>query len=177
MLFRSQEAMTPEETRQALHELEVHRIELELQNEELRQAQKELESARARYFDLYDMAPVGYVTLSKKGVILETNLIAAILLGVRKVDLVGRPLSRFIPKEDQDIYYLHRKLLYDTGIPQVSELRMVKKNGTAFWVRLEAAAEPDDDGAAPACRIVIVDITEHRRAEEASHEAHDLLEL
>ena len=94
-----------------LHELRVHQIELEMQNEELRRTQAELEASRARYFDLYDLAPVGYFTLSEKGLILEANLTAATLLGVARGDLVKQPLPRFILPEDQDIYYLHRKQL------------------------------------------------------------------
>ena len=92
-----------------LHELRVHQIELEMQNEELRRAQAELDAARARYFDLYDLAPVGYCTLSEQGLILEANLTAATLLGVARGALVKQPFTRFILKEDQDIYYLHRK--------------------------------------------------------------------
>ena len=128
----------PEETRRTLHELRVHQIELEMQNEELRRAQAELDAARARYFDLYDLAPVGYATVSEKGLILETNLTAATLLGVARDALVRQPFSRFILKEDQDLYSLHRKKLFEThsassgqaGEPQACELRMVKKDGT-----------------------------------------------
>ena len=108
------EALSPEETRRTLHELRVHQIELEMQNEELRRAQAELDAARARYFDLYDLAPVGYCTVSEKGLILEANLTAATLLGVARGALVKQPFSRFILKEDQDIYYLHRKQLFET---------------------------------------------------------------
>ena len=111
---QTQNTLSPEETRQTLHELRVHQIELEIQNEELRRAQAELDAARARYFDLYDLAPVGYCTLSEPGLILEANLTAVNLLGVARVDLVKQPLSRFILKEDQDIYYLHRKQLFET---------------------------------------------------------------
>ena len=105
-------ALSPEEIRKTLHELRVHQIELEMQNEELRTAQAEIEAGRARYFDLYDLAPVGYCTpVSEKGLILEANLTAATLLSVNRGALVKQPISRFILKDDQDIYYLHRKKL------------------------------------------------------------------
>jgi PAS domain-containing protein len=105
--------ISPEEARQVLHELQVHQIELEMQNEELRTAQEELDSARARYFDLYDLAPVGYSTISESGLILEANLTAATMLGMARGALVKQSFGRFILKEDQDIYYLHRKRLLD----------------------------------------------------------------
>ena len=116
-LLREKTAQTPEdlavlssgETQRTLHELRVHQIELEIQNEELREAQAELEASRECYFDLYDLAPVGYCTLSEKGLILEANLTAATLLGVARGTLVKQPITRFILKEDQDVYYLHRK--------------------------------------------------------------------
>ena len=69
----------------------------------------QLDAARARYFDLYDLAPVGYVTVSEQGLILEANLTATTLLSVSRGKLMNQLLTRFILKEDQDIYYLHRK--------------------------------------------------------------------
>ena len=99
------EALAPEGNRQALHELRVHHIELEMQNEELRRAQVELDAARARYFDLYDLAPIGYCTLGENGLIIEANLTAASLLGVPRGALVRQAFSRFIVKADEDIYY------------------------------------------------------------------------
>src|SRR5450631_383838 len=130
----------------ALHELRVHQIELEMQNEELRRTQEELESSRARYFDLYDLAPVGYFTLSEQGLILEANLTGAKLLGVARGALVKQPLSRFVLREDQDIYYLHRKALLETDAPQAWELRMLKKDAAPFWVRVEATMARGPEG-------------------------------
>ena len=101
------EAPSPAAARVTLHELQVHQIELEMQNEELRQSQAELEVARARYFDLYDLAPIGYVTLDEKGVVGEANIPASSLLGVARSELVRQPFFRFILTEDRDIYYLH----------------------------------------------------------------------
>ncbi|MFB1489718.1 MULTISPECIES: PAS domain-containing protein [unclassified Thiocapsa] len=105
-------ALTPEEIRRTLHELQVHQIELTMQNEELRRVQADIDAVRARYFDLYDVAPVGYCTLSETGLILEANLTAASLLEMPKSALIKQPLSRFIVKDDQDLYYLHRKRLF-----------------------------------------------------------------
>jgi PAS domain S-box-containing protein len=158
------EALSPERTRQTLHELRVHQIELEMQNEELCRAQADLDATRARYFDLYDLAPVGYFTVSEQGLILEANLTAATLLGVTRGDLANQPLCRFILTEDQDIYYLHRKRLPATGTPQVCELRMVKKDETAFWARLEVAAAQDAESE-PVYRVVLSDITERKEME------------
>jgi PAS domain S-box-containing protein len=159
------EALSFEETRRMLHELQVHQIELEMQNEELRMAQGELDTARARYFDLYNLAPVGYCTISQTGSILEANLTAATLLGVARGALVGQPITRFILREDQDIYYLHRKDLFETGEPQVCELRMVKKDAPPLWARLDATVAQGADGATVG-RVVLSDITERKRAEK-----------
>ena len=143
--------------RENQHELLVHQIELELQNDELRRTQKELEDARNRYFDLYDSAPVGYLTVSKEGIILESNLTAATLLVKTRTELNRQRLSLFILKEDQDIYYLHNKQLFETGDPQAYKLRMVKKNGTEFWATFKTMLARDADGGS-VCRIVISDM-------------------
>jgi PAS domain S-box-containing protein len=131
---------------QTLHELRVHQIELNMQNEELRLKQVELDAAGARYFDFYDLAPVGYVTVSEMKLILEANLTTASMLGVMRSDLLKHPFSRYILKEDQDIYYLHREHLIKTGEPQECELRMVKNGGTAFWTHLATIAVYGPEG-------------------------------
>ncbi len=166
--------LSPKEIRLLIHELHVHQVELEMQNEELRRTQMELETSRGRYFDLYDLAPVGYCTLSREGLIMEANLTAASLLGVTKDALAKQPLGRFVLPEDQDIYYLHRKQLLNAFAPQACELRIVK-NGMAFWMRMEATAMLDVDGV-PVCRVVMSDITRRRRAEETLQLAFDELE-
>ncbi|MBU1240318.1 PAS domain-containing protein, partial [Myxococcota bacterium] len=92
------------DARRLVYELQVHQIELEMQNEELQRVQSELEESRDRYFDLYDMAPVGYLILSEKGLIVEVNLTASKMLAVTRDTLIHRPLSRFIHADDQGIY-------------------------------------------------------------------------
>ncbi len=158
------DTLSPEEARQVLHELRVHQIELEMQNEELRRAQVEIEVSRARYFDLYDLAPVGYITLGEKGLILEANLTVATLLGVARGDLVKQPFPRFIRPEHQDIYYRHGKQLFETGAPQVCELQMLRADAAPFWARLEAITAQDADGVS-VCRVVVSDITNRKKAE------------
>ena len=165
---RAGQSPSPEESGRLLHELQVHQIELEMQNEELRRSHAELEASRARYFDLFDLAPVGYFTLSEKGMILEANVTGAGLLGVGRSDLVKQPFSRFIFPEDQDIYYRHRTNLLEAGQLQACELRLVKKAGTFFWAQLETTVSQDSDGGEPAFRAVVSDITDRKRAEEES---------
>jgi PAS domain S-box-containing protein len=156
------EAFSSEEVRRSLHELQVHQIELEMQNEELRRAQVELDAARSRYFDLYDLAPISYLTVSEKGLILEANLTAATLLGMARGALVNQPITRFILKGDQD---LHRKQLFETDKPQARELRMLRQDGTPFWTHLNTTTARDANGAL-VCRVVMSDITERKQAEE-----------
>jgi two-component system, sensor histidine kinase and response regulator len=170
-------ALTPEEIQQMVHELRVHHIELEMQNEELRTVQAVIETVRARYFDLYDLAPVGYCTLSEKGLILEANLTAATLLGTARSALVKQPLSRLILKEDQDSYYLLNKQLLTTGEAQECELRLVKPDGAFFWAHLAAIAAQADDGA-PVARMTFNDISKRKQAEaELDRHRHHLEEL
>jgi PAS domain S-box-containing protein len=143
----------------------VHQFELEMQNEELRRAQSELNAERARYFDLYDFAPVGYMVLSEKGLILESNLTAATLLGVPRGAMVQQPISRFVIDEDHRFFYHHINQLFKTGEQQACELRMLKKDRVAFWARIEATAAHISDGDS-VCRVVMSDITERKLAEE-----------
>jgi PAS domain S-box-containing protein len=171
------EASSPDTARQAIHDLRVHQIELEMQNEELRRAQSELEASRARYFDLYDLAPVGYLTLSEKGMVIEANLTAARLLGLTRGELVNQPLTRFILSNDQDTYYRGRRQLLETGTPQKDDLRLMRKDRDPFWARLEATRAQNGDEA-PTCRVVVSDITQRKRAEQtlsASEMRHRVL--
>ncbi|MDH4195684.1 MAG: PAS domain-containing protein, partial [Nitrospirota bacterium] len=99
--------MAPEEVQRLVHELQVHQIELEMQNEELRQTQLELEIARDRYATLYDFTPVGYATLDGKGRILEANLTLSHLLGVPRSRVLRKKFEEFVDLEDQPAFRLH----------------------------------------------------------------------
>lgn len=160
------DSMSIEAIRQVLHELSVHQIELELQNDELRRAQVQLADANARYFDLYDLAPVGYGTISATGLIQQANLRAATLLGLTRSKLVNRSFFQFIRQTDQDSFYLLRRRLIDTGKTQTDELRMVKSDGSQFWVQLVASVVLDEERV-PTQRIVLTDVSVRKQAEEA----------
>jgi len=165
----------PDDMKAIIHDLKVYQIELEMQNDELKRSEKELEKTRNSYFDLYNLAPVGYVTLNDKGLIIETNLTAATLLSKTRSELIKKPIARFILKDDQDIYYFHCKRLFETGEPQTDELRMVRPKRPPFWVRLDATKALGKDGSL-VCRVVIMDITDRVQAREALQKAHDELE-
>ena len=165
----TQKVQSLDEANLLLHELKVHQIELEMQNDELRLAQAELESSRTRYFDLYDMAPVGYVTLNSKGIILEANLTASALLGVARGALASEPFSRFLLKEDQERWYWRRKQLFEARKLQAWSAAMLRADGSSCWVHLQATVTQDTDGA-PLCRIAISDIAELMRTEEVLRE-------
>ena len=164
------QVMSAETTRQMLFELRVHQIELEMQNEELRESQLALDIVRTRYFDLYDLAPVGYCTTNENGLITQANLTAASLLGINRNVLIKQVLTRFIHKEDEDIYYLHRKKLLKSGAPQACELRMIKPDGTQVWVHLSCTVAEDVEGALEV-RAVLTDITERKDADNALRES------
>ena len=157
-------SLTPDRARTLVHELRVHQVELEMQNETLRDTQAALDAAHAELFDLYDRAPVGYLTLDSSGAIRRANLTAARLFGCSQAELVSRPLSAFIVSEDQDIYYLYRKRLRPGAPLQSCEIRMTAGAAAPFWVQMEAEAMGAEES--PPVRLVLSDITERRRAAE-----------
>ncbi len=156
-----------EDIRELVNELDTHRIELELQNEDLRQTQEELEKSRRRYADLYDFAPVAYLTLSDKGTILEANLTAAALLGGARGQLLRQQFSAFIAFDDQDVFYLHRKKLLETKERQSFELRLQKKDGPFFHALVETVINTEGFDPPGQYRVVVSNISVHKEAELA----------
>lgn len=148
-----------------LHELQIHQIELKMQNENLRCAQEELQDARDRYFSLYDLAPVGYLLLSTQGLILEANLTFAAMLGMTKQELQNQPLSRFIFCDDQDTWHLQCRRLFEACTPSAVEMRLMKQDGARLWIRLEMNLTQEIDGE-PIVRAMALDITQRKKAEE-----------
>ena len=165
-----------DDIQELVEELQVHQIELEMQNEALCRAQSELEKSRNRYYNLYDFAPIGYLTLDKNGFILEVNLTGADLLGRERRHLINETFSRFIHKDFNDAYFYHRHHAFETGAKQTCELRLLKRNGTPSWVQLESVVAQNDEGHFNHLRTTMTDITESKRAKEALRRAHDELE-
>ena len=163
------EIVSAEVMRKKMYELQVHQIELEMQNEELRRTQHELDVSRTRYFDLYDLAPVGYCTLSEAGLVVEANLTASMLFGVTRHALIGKPITRFIHRSAQDAFYLQRKRLLEQGTAVSFDLQMQKAGGELFWALLAATAERQLDQSVH-LRLVMNDITARRDSEAVLQE-------
>jgi PAS domain-containing protein len=111
---RQPAAMVNADIERTLHELQVHQIELEMQNGELRRSREHLEQSRSEYADLYDFAPVGYLTLDKMGLITRANLTATSLLGIERSLLVKTPFALFVHPESQDLFYFHTQKVGET---------------------------------------------------------------
>jgi len=167
--------LSPEDLKKILHELRVCQIELEMQNDELRLAQVELEEARNKYSDLYDSAPIAYFTIDEKGLIKEVNLTGASLLGMNRTLLIGKPFTRFIFKDDQNIFYFHRQKLMQTESILSCELRLKKKDGHAFIAHLDSIITKDKDRNAALIRAAVTDITERKGMENALRESNEKL--
>jgi two-component system CheB/CheR fusion protein len=158
-----------EETSKAVHELRVHQIELEMQNEELRRTHQELAEEHERYLDLYDSAPVGYCTLSEQGQILKLNLTAATMLDMARSDLIGQRITRFFRDDDQHIFAQSMKRLFATKDKQSCELSIKKPDGVLCWTRLRFVMKPGD--GLPTCRVAMTDINDRKKAEIALTES------
>ena len=159
--------------RDLAHELGTHQIELEMQNEELRRAQEELEASRSRYANLYDFAPTGYLTFDKDGLIREVNLTGAGLLGEDRRRLIDKPFSVFVFKDDLDTFRAHLRETLKRETRQIGEIRIRRKDGSVLPVQLQSVAAEDHGGNSTYCRTAAIDITERKQMEEViQHRAH-----
>jgi PAS domain S-box-containing protein len=134
-------SMSLNEIAEKMHELSVYQIELEMQNEELHKTQEELYHSKKCYFELYDMAPMGYLTLNSDGLILEANLESSQILATSRKKLINQSFTNFIYSEDQDIYYMLRKKIVAFKKRQICELRMRNSAGEVFWTQITVNAK------------------------------------
>ena len=150
-----------------LHELQVHQVELELQNEELRRTQGELELAHARYVALYDFAPVGYFSLDERGCLTSINLMGAAMLGGEPARLAGRPFSRFVAEQDLPRWERQQRQSRLPGGSLSCELRLERCDGVPFPAQLVCGDAGDGATGLVGIRWALIDITERRSAEGA----------
>jgi len=166
----------PVDVYQKFLELVDEKVALEVKIEELHRKRGKFESSRAHYFELYDLAPVGYFTTNDKGVVLEANLATATQLGVDKEALAMQPITNFICGDDQALYRQSCQQLFATEAPQVVELKMLRVDSSIFWARLSTTTTRNVDGK-PVCLVVMSDITERRNLESEVLKARNLESL
>lgn len=159
------------------HELQTHQIELELQNRELRAAQDELLQSRDRYMDLYDLAPVGYVTMSDAGLVLEANLTFASMLGCERRNVTQKPLASFIVPEHQDQFYLLVQKNLTSKKRQSAQVQIKRIDKSQLWVNICSMAISDCSDQKNLFRLTITDIGELKKKEEELRQNERLLRL
>jgi PAS domain S-box-containing protein len=158
-----------------IHDLQVHQVELEMQNEELRRAQEELEESRDNYAELYDFSPVSYFTLDDRGLIQQVNLTGAKLLELERAFLIGSPFISFVGGESRDAFQFHFKSVFESQTTQTCEIELTRKDGGTFNARLESSMARDGAVDALRCQTVVSDISDLKRAEDALRTERDNL--
>jgi PAS domain S-box-containing protein len=166
---------TAQETLRLLHELQVHQVELEMQNEELVAARAEVEASLARYTDLYDFAPVGYFTLGPEGTIRQVNITGAGLLEIERSKLLRRALGGFVAPQASGQWDQHLQSVLQSATKETCELMCQRADGSTFFARLESirldrpAPAAGDGHPSAVIRVAMSDISDRKRAEEALH--------
>ena len=156
------------DTNELIHDLRVHQIELEIQNEELRESQVKLEDSQRKYFDLYNFAPDGYFTLDRDGIILEVNLSGASLLGVSRRDLYETAFIRYIVREYRNQFHKYLlKIEKSANDKRTLEIKLVRYDKSSFYAHLEAISIVDNNGNFKEFRIAVTNITELKNTEKA----------
>ena len=151
--------------RRLIHELDVHQIELDMQNEELRRQQVESDEAKDRYRNLYDFAPIGYFTFDPDGRITEVNLTGARLLGLPRSRLIGRSFSQFVERDSLALFRMHLQEVFAGNVRHTCELKIGQKpERSSIYVSLESIVAGKDEEIK--CRSAVIDITERKQAQE-----------
>lgn len=159
-----------------VHELQVHQIELEMQNEELKRAKLETEEALAKYSDIYDFAPIGLFSLDMQGLIQEVNLMGAKLLGIERRNLMNRHFRLFVAPKDRPYFDEFCKSAFETSIKQMCELNLLRDGEPNIYARIDGVAAEDSPLNGRQCRIAVIDMTERKKLENELRETRDYLE-
>lgn len=147
--------------KRVIHELQVHQVELEMQNEELRESMDLAEAATEKYTKLYDFAPVGYFTLDQSGLITDLNLNGARMLGKDKVSLIGTQFLKFVSRENHNIFSEFYTKILESGSKQTCNLRLSHRDKPSIYCHLEGICSESR-----LCLIAAIDITEQHQAED-----------
>ena len=187
MIARSKTIVLPiekaEEFQSLIHELHVHQIELEIQNEELRSAQRDLEITRNQYADLFDNAPVGYLILDRSGMIRRSNQTYADMVGQQAGRLINRPFADYLTNAARHVFLSQYKAFFNRPETKSMNLQIKREDVGEVSISLYGCRQligKDYEGDAPIpdlIRIVAIDITEQRKAENALAATHAELQL
>ena len=158
------------------HDLQVHQITLEKKNRELRESQARLEQSRDRYTDLYDFAPVGYVSIDKNGNIMEINLTACHMIGKKRSHLQGEPFHRFLTQSTKGVFAKHLQMVFKTNQKIAHELELETPLPTNNAIRLESIATKNNLKEQMTCRSAIIDINASKQAIKALSTERDFAE-
>jgi PAS domain S-box-containing protein len=162
------------EPKRLLHELQVHQVELEMQNAELREARDQVEEALEKYTDLYDFAPVGYFSIDEGGIILDMNLASAALLAGERSRLINRRLQSFLAPASRPLFEAFLERVFAAPAKQICEVSLVNEAGAAFWADIQATPAVGLRATRRWCRVAVADISALKRAEEAQRRMDDL---
>ena len=166
------------DAKRLVHELEVHQIELEMQNAELKRTQEELELSHNKYVELYDFAPIGYFSFDARGLIRGVNLTGAQLLGIERGLLLKRPFISFIAEAaDREIFSRHCEDVFQKQDNRTCEIRLKRKGGAVFYAQLRSTAKENIDGKTGDIRTTMIDITQHKKVEEKTEHLASFPEL
>jgi len=157
------------DTRRLLQELQIHHIELELQNEELKQSKAEVDAALEKYADLYDFAPVGYFSLDGQGSILEVNLTGSAMLGTERSRLTDRRFQLFVAPPSRPTFNAFLDRVFAGHEKQVCEVSLLGAGRTGFWADLQAMSAVSFGGARKWCRVAAIDVAARKQAEAAQN--------
>ena len=161
------------ESRTLVHELELHQIELEMQNDELMLSQTKVNAALKQYEDLYDSAPVSYFTLAKDGTIFQANLPGSNLLGVERSELIKRRLGIFVSVQSRPAFNTFLEVVFGSNKKESCEVALVNHDHEQIWVQIEAACSDVLFGKQAVCHAVVINISRQRKLEAAFHEQNE----
>ena len=166
-----------EDVKRLVQLLQVHQIELEHQNQELRITQEELEVSRNKYVNLFDFSPISYFTLNPDGIIKEVNLSASKLLGIDRSKLIGKKFITYIPLDEKDVFNSFIKNVFNSLVKHSCELKVMNKDKRVFDVLLEGLEFDDTPESDQKCQVALIDLTEYKRVGDSLKESSEELKL